>query len=228
MSKIKLETYCGLSCATCEFLASGICGGCIVSGGKPFHGKCDVAECAVSKKRRFCGECADFPCDILKSYSYDPEHGDNGERIENCKTIKLALVAEAREGIDPVAYCGFSCDTKHCFLGQWCGTCRSSYNCCSFATISEGGVCPQVACCKEKGIDGCWECSELDSCKKGYFSNEERGEYACKAQAMYVRAHGKNAMVAKLEKMRTEHEDLAKYLNGFGNAEAAFQAMENA
>ena len=40
----------------------------------------------------------------------------------------------ARKGVDPVAYCGLSCN--HCFLSEWCGSCRTEYNTCSFATCS--------------------------------------------------------------------------------------------
>jgi hypothetical protein len=34
----------------------------------------------------------------------------------------------------------------------------------------EGGgkssICPIKKCCVERGIDGCWECSDIDDCKK--------------------------------------------------------------
>lgn len=88
------DTYCGLCCRTCEYIEKCGCKGCIASGGKPFHGECEVAECAKSRNKRFCGECEDFPCEIITRYSFDAEHGDNGERIESCKRIKVALDAE--------------------------------------------------------------------------------------------------------------------------------------
>ena len=219
------DTYCGLHCDTCEYREAMHCGGCIATQGKPFHGHCDVADCAVKKGRRFCGECDKFPCETLTRYSFDKEQGDEGRRIEECKRIKAALVSEAREGVDPVAYCGFSCN--NCFLGEWCGSCRSDYNCCSFATICEGGVCPQVSCCKEKKLDGCWECPELDGCRKGYFSNEERGEYSCKAQAMFVRAHGKEAMLRMIAALAKEHADAQKYIDAQGSVEAAYKLFES-
>ena len=122
---VKIDSYCGLVCETCEFRETMNCGGCIATGGKPFHGHCDVAACAVEKKRAFCGDCAEFPCETLKAYSFDPVHGDDGARIENVRRQKAAKVAEARNGIDPVGVCGHHCD--HCFLGQWCGGCRSAF-----------------------------------------------------------------------------------------------------
>ncbi len=61
---------------------------------------------------------------------------------------KSAIVKRARCGIDPVAYCGFSCN--HCFLGEWCGGCKSVFDCCSYGTLFDGGKCPNIVCCKEK------------------------------------------------------------------------------
>jgi len=92
MSQVMFDTFCGLKCSTCEFKEKFNCGGCIASGGKPFHGKCDVADCAISKGVRFCGECRNFPCEILKKYSFDKEHGDNGARIEHCKALISEMV----------------------------------------------------------------------------------------------------------------------------------------
>lgn len=60
---------------------------------------------------------------------------DKERRLENGARYKAEIVRAARVGIDPAAYCGFSCD--HCFLGQWCGGCRSDFNCCSYGTLSE-------------------------------------------------------------------------------------------
>ncbi len=91
MAKVEFDTYCGLSCKDCTFREPCGCKGCIATGGKPFHGKCDVAECAVKKQQAFCGSCESFPCDILTRYSYDKENGDNGARIESCKRIKAEL-----------------------------------------------------------------------------------------------------------------------------------------
>lgn len=197
MSKIVIDTYCGLSCKDCELRESCNCGGCVATEGKPFHGGCEVADCVKSKGHiRFCGECADFTCELLKRYSFDPEHGDNGGRIENCKALKAALVAEAREDVDVIAPCGFTCD--YCPFGQWCGGCRSNYNCCSYATICEGGVCLNLACSGEKQLDGCYECVELTSCQKGFFATDE-GKNA-KASALFIAKHGKECFKAAIAK----------------------------
>lgn len=208
MQKPKITSYCGLDCDRCTYKEPCGCGGCIATQGKPFHGHCDVAECAVSKGKLFCGECEDFPCETLKRYSFDPEQGDNGARIENCGKLKTSLVAAAREGLDPIAYCGFSCN--HCFLGQWCGACRSDYNCCSFATISEGGVCPNVKCCKEKGLDGCYECKDLEACVKGFYAPEIESSKACKAQAIFIAKYGKDGFLKVHDRLHEQYPDFAK------------------
>jgi len=109
--------------------------------------------------------------------------------IEAMRRIKNKLCKTARKGVDPVACCGLSCN--HCFLAEWCGGCRTNYNTCSFATVSPDGICPNVKCCQEKGLDGCYECDSLESCKTGFYIPSNDGANAAKAQALYIRKHGK-------------------------------------
>ncbi|MBQ6550867.1 MAG: DUF3795 domain-containing protein [Lachnospiraceae bacterium] len=111
--------------------------------------------------------------------------------IEAMRRIKNRLCEIARKGVDPLAYCGLSCN--HCFLGAWCGSCRSAYNACSNATISPDHRCPNEVCCTEKGFDGCYECELLESCEKGFYVPENDGANAAKAQSLYVRKYGKKA-----------------------------------
>ncbi|MCL2488397.1 MAG: DUF3795 domain-containing protein [Oscillospiraceae bacterium] len=80
-----IDTRCGLVCAGCGFIESHGCGGCIATGGRPFHGECPVAVCCQDRGHLHCGECPDIPCALLTEYSFHPEHGDNGARIERCK-----------------------------------------------------------------------------------------------------------------------------------------------
>lgn len=85
-----VSTYCGLVCETCEYRESMNCGGCIATKGNPFHVKCPVSECCISKGKMHCGKCADFPCALLNQYSCDPVHGDHppGARIEHLKKLE--------------------------------------------------------------------------------------------------------------------------------------------
>lgn len=179
-----IDSYCGLSCAECTYRETKHCGGCIATGGKPFHGSCEVAACAMEKKRGFCGECGEFACELLKSYSNDETHGDTpkGARIQRCMEIKGALLQEARKGTDPQGACGHHC--HHCFLGQWCGGCRSVYPNCSFATLFEDGKCPNLTCSAGKGLDGCYGCEELAGCGKGYYGAGDG--YTAKGAALFI------------------------------------------
>ena len=86
--------------------------------------------------------------------------------IEAMRRIKNKLCKQARKGVDPIAYCGISCN--HCFLGAWCGSCRTAYNVCSFATVSPDGKCANAVCCREKASTGamnakCWKAAKRGS-----------------------------------------------------------------
>jgi|GEM_PF-519009 len=111
---LTVQSRCGLLCDFCDYKKSHNCGGCIETGGHPFHGECPVAMCCQEKGYTHCGECDNLPgecadpnctkidangffecsgcentsCDKLFPYSYkDPDHGDNppGARIAICR-----------------------------------------------------------------------------------------------------------------------------------------------
>jgi len=127
--------------------------------------------------------------------------------IEAMRRIKNKLCKNARKGVDPVGYCGLSCN--HCFLGEWCGSCRTKYNVCSFATLYEDKRCPNMVCCSEKNIDGCYECSELENCTKGFYTPDNDGSASAKAQAMFIRKYGKKVFLKVQDKLH-ERFDFAK------------------
>ena len=124
--------------------------------------------------------------------------------IEAMRRIKNKLCMIARKGIDPAAICGLSCN--HCFLGEWCGGCRTEYNTCSFATCSEGRICPNVKCCNERNIDGCYECSELETCEKGFFVPSNDGANAAKAQSLYIKKYGKKEFLDVQTRLHRKYE----------------------
>ena len=82
-----IESRCGILCGGCEFRESMGCKGC-VNIREPFHGKCAVKSCCEEKDRAHCGQCPEFPCQLLNQYAYDPQHGDGGLRIEQCRKWK--------------------------------------------------------------------------------------------------------------------------------------------
>lgn len=124
---------------------------------------------------------------------------DKEKRTQNGAKWKAEIVKNARKGVDMIAYCGFSCN--HCFLGEWCGGCRSAFNCCSYGTLFKMGKCPNAACCEEKGIDGCYECKNQSECTKGFYQTDNEGAVACKAQAMYIRKYGKEKFLQVHDKL---------------------------
>lgn len=80
-----IESRCGLLCSECEYREQMNCGGCVLID-KPFWGEsCPVKSCCESKNHEHCGQCKDFPCEILHKFAYDMEEGDNGKRIEQCR-----------------------------------------------------------------------------------------------------------------------------------------------
>lgn len=146
--------------------------------------------------------------------------------VEAAQRIKNKLAKDARNGVDPVAYCGFSCN--HCFLGQWCGSCRTEYNICSFATIFENKTCPNVECCRQKGLDGCYECDEIMDCTKGFYTPDNDGAAAAKAQALYIRKYGKKEFL-KCHDILHETHDFAKTQEILGQSvENGLEIMEKA
>ena len=127
--------------------------------------------------------------------------------IEAMQRIKNRLCKLARKGVDPIAYCGFSCN--HCFLSEWCGSCRTAYNTCSFATVSPDGKCPNAVCCQKKRIDGCYACDLLENCEKGFYTPSNDGANAARAQAMYIRKHGKKEFLKMHDRLHEKY-DFAK------------------
>lgn len=216
------DSCCGLVCKDCALREENHCGGCIATEGHPFQGSCEIAECARGRNRRFCGECGDFPCETLKRFAFDPDRGDDGWRIDHCRAVKKALVARAREGVDPIGVCAHHCD--HCFMGQWCGGCRSSYNCCSFATLFPDGICPNVRCAFGKGLEGCYACDQLESCTVGFYGNDN--QHAAKATALYIRKYGKETYRQTLSQAIARGLAYAKDLDDTGSPEAALALLE--
>jgi hypothetical protein len=80
-----IESRCGILCFECDYREKMNCGGC-VNIDKPFWGDaCPVKSCCEGRNLEHCGECDEFPCDLLNQFAYDKEQGDDGKRIEQCK-----------------------------------------------------------------------------------------------------------------------------------------------
>ena len=57
---------------------------------------------------------------------------------------------------------------------------------------------PLPHCAGDKGLDGCYNCSEAADCQKGYFGAEDG--YTAKGAALYISRHGKEAYAKALSK----------------------------
>ena len=81
-----VESRCGCLCSECEYRERMNCAGCVTIT-KPFWSdSCPLKSCCEAKKHDHCGLCAEFPCDTLTSMAYDKEQGDEGRRIEQCRS----------------------------------------------------------------------------------------------------------------------------------------------
>jgi hypothetical protein len=72
-------------CGACEWKSKTNCPGCLAARSRVFWGTCEVAKCALEKDFPHCGFCPDLPCAALQHYFDNPDHGDNGERLDNLK-----------------------------------------------------------------------------------------------------------------------------------------------
>lgn len=125
------------------------------------------------------------------------------QRMELGDRWKGEIVAAARKGVDMTAICGFSCN--HCFLGQWCGGCRSVFCCCAYGTLYPDHQCPNVSCCGEKGLDGCYACDNLLACGIGFYAPDHDGAAASKAQALFIRKFGKPAFFQVHDRLHQQY-----------------------
>ncbi len=85
--------------------------------------------------------------------------------------------------MEEIGYCGNHC--KYCFFTE-CGGCKSNNPSCSYANLFDDKNCPNVVCCKNKKIDGCWKCEEVNDCSIGFFSS---GKNDAKAYALYIKKY---------------------------------------
>ncbi|MEG0452411.1 MAG: hypothetical protein RR428_00710 [Coprobacillus sp.] len=135
---------------------------------------------------------------------------------------KVELAKKAKIGVDPISFCGHHC--TYCFLTETCGGCRSSLNCCSFATLFEDNICPNVKCSTERKIDGCYDCIELMNCTIGYYGR--KNEYIAKATAIFIHKYGKDVYTRTLSKAITDGNNYPKTFDETGSVEKSVQLLE--
>lgn len=78
------ESRCGVSCDACARREAVHCRGC-PNMEKPFWGgDCGVKSCCESKRLNHCGECADFPCEMVAAMGVE-QGFDPTPRLDNCR-----------------------------------------------------------------------------------------------------------------------------------------------
>jgi len=107
---LSLLAYCGLYCGGCSFKAAakennrkhlysmpdkydylkGVelseCPGC---KNDKERGRCNIKDCAINKKIDHCGECDNYPCELIVKFAFDgmPHHENVLKNIEKIKEI---------------------------------------------------------------------------------------------------------------------------------------------
>lgn len=107
------------------------------------------------------------------------------------KVILTGSAKEVKQIADSISPCGLVC--KMCHLSEICNGCTSENNCCGKRKSLDG--CFQYNCCKEKGINGCWQCG-IAPCDKGMFS--EGHDLRIKAFITYIKENGRDRLADRL------------------------------
>lgn len=121
---------------------------------------------------------------------------------------------------EKIGYCGNHC--TYCFFDK-CPGCRSENPCCSYATLFADCKCPNVTCCKEKEIEGCWQCDNLESCSVGFFSS---GENDAKAYALFIKKYGKEKYTEVIEHVNAVGYDYPKSFKKINDVDRIYKIFE--
>ncbi|MDE6593108.1 MAG: hypothetical protein K2K57_08625, partial [Oscillospiraceae bacterium] len=92
---------CGADCNDCPFGEENDCPGC---GG--LWEDCDIVRCAAVKGHEHCGLCDKFPCDLLRDAAFDPDSGDNGDRLLRLKSLGEAANSRRKPRLIMAGGCG--------------------------------------------------------------------------------------------------------------------------
>ncbi len=82
-----LLSRCGIDCEKCINRRECDCPGCTELEEGNWAGNCEIKKCCEQKFLPHCGKCPAFPCDMLRNTAFDPEEGDDGERLIDLKHI---------------------------------------------------------------------------------------------------------------------------------------------
>lgn len=78
------ESRCGIACNSCEGKEQVHCSGCLNMKLPFWGGECGVKSCCEGRSLNHCGECEEFPCEMLSNMGVE-EGFDPAPKIENCR-----------------------------------------------------------------------------------------------------------------------------------------------
>ena len=85
MKEIKKLGFCGVDCSVCPDCSEGKCPGCRRTV-RPEGDACPPAACCREKNVVCCGQCAEFPCEMMKEFYEESE----GHRTAFARMRKVA------------------------------------------------------------------------------------------------------------------------------------------
>lgn len=121
-----------------------------------------------------------------------------------------------------IAPCGLHCG--YCFFSS-CEGCLSSNNKCSYGAFQPGGVCPNVKCSKDKGLEGCYECDKLENCEFGFYSCKPGNAHA---SALFIKKHGKKEFEEAIKKLMGREKPYYTLMIEQGNDDKQVAFLEDA
>lgn len=167
-------------------------------------------------------ECGQLLAAAVQDFT-DPATGENYMLFPVAwNDSKQALIRSVKERTEPVGVCTHHC--AFCFLAQWCGGCRSACNVCSYATLSQDNVCPNVRCAREKRLHSCAQCHDLMDCTLGFY--HEPNAATPKGTALFVRKHGPEAYTQALSNAIQAGVRYAEDLDALNDAEKVCTLLE--
>lgn len=134
--------------------------------------------------------------------------------------MSKGFILKTEDIVNNIGYCGLICSL--CHLAKDCGGCKSGNNSCG-RYLSESG-CYQYNCCRERNLNGCWECPDFN-CGKDMFSDAH--DVRLRAFVRFIRDEG----LEKLARCIIENEKNGiryghqKDYDGLGTEEAVIQRL---
>lgn len=122
--------------------------------------------------------------------------------------------------IKEIGYCGNHCE--YCFFTE-CSGCKSNHPSCSYANLFDDKTCPNVVCCENKNINGCWQCENLENCSVGFFSS---GENDAKAYALYIRKFGTEHYTKRISELINKGYHYPRDFKNINDIDKIYQIFE--